>query len=159
MDKNKYKVSIKDLDIPKNWKNFDEFSQIKELQDLDPKIGTGCLYKATKGHTFDWHNHVSSEAAIVIGKITMYLGEQKELFDGNEIIEITDRKVYETGESYLVSKEILHKVVFEEDTMLILFWYPPFSGHRYQASFLEQDKAKVNDLYTILKDKVKTNFI
>lgn len=158
MDRNKYKVAVKDLDIPKNWENFDEFSQIKELQDLDPDIGTGCLYKATKGHIFNWHNHASSEAAIVIGKITMYLGKQKELFDGNEIIEITDKKVFNTGESYLVPKEILHKVVFEEDTMLILFWYPPFAEQKYKASFLEQDKEKVNNLYTILKDKVKTNF-
>jgi quercetin dioxygenase-like cupin family protein len=159
MDKNSRFISISNLDIPLEWEDFDKFSQIKKLSDTPPETGTGCLYKAKKGHTFDWHKHKASEAAIVIGEATMYWGEEKTLFDSEKIINITDKRTYKTGESYYIPENILHKVFFEEDSLLILFWHPPFPDEKWTADFLQKDKEKVNSLYNVLKEKVNNNFI
>lgn len=155
--KSDYIVHVNDFPLSDEWKEFDSSSSIRGLSDTKENNATACLYKAKKGHVFDWHYHNSKEATIVLGEMILYVGEFVDFPNGETVIKILEKVTYLNGESYYLQAGVLHKCEFIEDTCLMLSWFPAFKDDKWQATWTtEKEKTikEVNDVYKQLKERV-----
>lgn len=158
-DKSKYKTHPHNMVLSEKWVDFDGHSQIKNLSDAKEKDATVCVYKAEKGHSFDWHFHDCKESAMVFGEMILYVGEFVDFPNGESMIKIIEKVTYVSGEAYYLQPGVPHKVEFIENTCLIIGWYPAFKNNTWQATWTTQEEMKeVNDLYEQLKEKINKSF-
>jgi len=145
-----------DFDLNKGWQDFDSRSQIAPISypaGKQPIATLASFY--TKQGEFYWHRHNTTETCIVYGQVDLYEGERK-FVDGRWVMVVTSLRSLGPGDTFKVDAGVYHKVVFKEDMIIILGWYPMFEDNVWKGEFT-QDEEGLADLGTQeMVDKLRT---
>lgn len=117
-------------EIPKEWSKFlDTEDEWCGFNLPSSENSTGCLYKAQSKSVFDPHYHAKNKEHMTVMNPN---GRMKVLVEnyGTYIIEYPN--------SIAIPKGVVHAVIFETKTVILIVWHPKFKKG-WDAKFKEEE--------------------